>query len=248
MNVRSPTFILPLDYVCDNRALGAYIHGVTMADNRYLTLPTCIESHFIRGLFSMLASQEPDRYQALSDSGFPVVCSDDPEAILSSNLLERAGGHYVDMGTTKLLADGSVGIKANTEPVAYTSTGVEFSDKTTLDVDAIIWCTGFADQNARETLADILGQANCKGALGAGLLGPKDIGARVDATWGLDDEGEVRGMWKRQLAMENFWIMGGFTSLHRWHSRFLALQIKADLGGVLPSAYRETPASISAVA
>jgi hypothetical protein len=248
MNVRSPTFLLPLDYLCDDRALGAYVQSVEMADNRFLTLPTCIESQLNRDLFSMLASQEPDRYKELSAAGFPVISSDDPTAALTSNLLERAGGHYIDMGSTKLLAEGSVGIKANVEPVAYTSTGVEFSDKTTLDVDAILWCTGFADQNARETVADVLGQANSQGLVGEGLLGPKDVANRVDATWGLDDEGEVRGMWKRHLRMENFWTMGGFTSLHRWHSRFLALQIKADLEGILPHAYLETPASISVAA
>jgi hypothetical protein len=39
-------------------------------------------------------------------------------------LLEKAGGHYVDGGGTKLLEEGKAGIKADVEPVAYTATGL----------------------------------------------------------------------------------------------------------------------------
>lgn len=73
------------------------------------------------------------------------------------------------------------------------------------------------------------------------ILGAREIASRLDGTWGIDEEGEIRGMWKRHSRMDNFWIMGGFTSQHRWFSRTLALQIKAKLEGVLPPAYRETP-------
>lgn len=247
MNVRSPTFVLPLDYVCNDHALGAYVvHGVERADQRFLTVPSPIESQLNRGLFTALASQDQDRYKGLLEAGFPVISGDNPAAALTSYVLERGGGHYIDMGATRLLAEGKVDIKANVEPVAYTPTGVKFSDQTELDVDAIVWCTGFADLNARDTVASVLGQENCQGRqFSEGILGPKDVADRVDATWGLDEEGELRGMWKRHLRLEKFWIMGGFASQHRWHSRFLALQIKADLEGILPSAFRETPNSLA---
>jgi hypothetical protein len=44
-------------------------------------------------------------------------------------------------------------------------------------------------------------------------------------------------MWKRHSKVDNYWFMGGFTQQHRWHSRTLALQIKASLEGVLPPPY-----------
>lgn len=242
INVRSPTYLLPLEYLCDKRALGAYEDGVESADRRYLTLPTCVDSQLSRGLFRLLASQDPDRYKPLAAAGFPVISSDNPEASLMSNLLERAGGHYIDMGSTQLIADGTVGLKANVEPVEYTETGMRFSDGSTIDVDAIVWATGFADKDVRKTVAEILG-GETETVAKRGLLGPRDVAARVDATWGLDSEGEIRGMWKRHLHLDNFWIMGGYTQLHRWHSRNLALQIKADLIGALPPAYRKMPCS-----
>jgi hypothetical protein len=72
------------------------------------------------------------------------------------------------------------------------------------------------------------------------LLGLRDTASRLDATWGIDSEGEIRGIWKRHLRLENYWVMGGATQHHRWHSRTLALQIKVALENILPPAYRET--------
>ncbi|KAJ6095462.1 monooxygenase [Penicillium sp. IBT 16267x] len=155
---------------------------------------------------------------------------------------------YVDIGGTKLIEEGKVGIKANVEPVAYTETGLRFSDGSCVDADAIVWCTGFADVNVGDTAAEILGGASALGRLSNGtngetkhLLGPREIASRLDATWGLDSEGEICGMWKRHLGLDNIWIMGGYAQQHRWHSRTLALQIKAALEGILPPAYRDTP-------
>lgn len=231
MVVRSPTFVVPLKYICDKRGLGAYDFGAEIGDRLFQTTPTAVDSQLSRGLFSMLASEEPDRYKDLAATGFPVFDSAHADADLMHNLLERAGGHYVDTQGTKLIAEGKTGVKSKVEAVAYTASGLKFSDGSELDTDAVIWCTGFADANVRDTAAEILG----------GNEEARDIASRLDATWGLDAEGEIRGMWKRHLGIEKFWVMGGFTSQHRWHSRTLALQIKAALEGILPPAYRETP-------
>ncbi|KAH6983533.1 monooxygenase [Ilyonectria sp. MPI-CAGE-AT-0026] len=246
MVVRSPTYIVPVEYVCDKFSLGAYDFGVEAADRLFLTLPSCVDSQLGRGLFGLFASKEPDRYAALAAKGFPVVDSSHPDSVLMHNLLERAGGHYVDIGGTNLLTEGKADFKAGVEPVAYTATGLRFSDGTTADADAIVWCTGFADKDVRDSVASILGDDtdNGKSVFGEAeknVLGPRDIASRIDATWGVDEEGEIRGMWKRHLRLDNYWVMGGYTQQHRWHSRTLALQIKAALEGILPPAYRDVP-------
>jgi hypothetical protein len=249
MNVRSPTYIVPVDYVCHKMSLGAYDFGVEAADNLFLSLPSSIDGQLARGLFAVFASQEPKRYAALEAAGFPVLDSSHPTSALMHNLIEKAGGHYVDVGGTKLIEEGKVGVKAGVEPVAYTATGLRFSDGSALDADAIVWCTGFSDGNLRNTAAEILGGSSepngtVNGTINGDskhLLGPQELAERVDSTWGIDSEGEIRGMWKRHLRLDNFWVMGGYTQQHRWHSRTLALQIKAALAGVLPPAYRDTP-------
>ncbi|PYH86053.1 putative flavo protein [Aspergillus uvarum CBS 121591] len=251
MNVRSPTYIVPIEYLLDKRSLGAYDLGVEAADRLFLSLPAVIDSQLGDGLMKLFSSQEPNRYDALAATGFPVRDGSHVESVLMHNLLERAGGHYVDVGGTKLLAEGKASVKANVEPTAYTATGLIFSDGSSLDADAVVWCTGFADRDVRDTTATLLGGGACTASgtgdddlanpAGESILGPGEIAARVDATWGVDAEGEIRGMWKRHRQLDNFWIMGGFTQQHRWHSRTLALQIKAALEGVLPPAYRDTP-------
>ncbi|ROT37870.1 FAD/NAD(P)-binding domain-containing protein [Sodiomyces alkalinus F11] len=252
--VRSPTYIVPQSYVTDQRGLGIYdILPADQADRMFLTLPTFIDAAFARDMLAAWASAEPTRYDALAAAGFPVLDSRDKDCVLMENLIGRSGGHYVDVGGAKLIEDGEVGIKALVEPVAFTETGLRFSDGTTADADAVIWCTGYADRNLRDVAAEILGGGggsdvsdsdNVGGdaGKGEGVLGPREIAARIDATWGVDAEGEIRGMWKRHLHMENYWVMGGYSQQHRWHSRTLALQIKAALEGVLPPAYRKTPA------
>lgn len=231
MVVRSPTYIVPLEYVCNKHGLGAYDIDVDLGDRLFQTTPPAVDSQMVRGLFGLLASQEPDRYKALAAAGFPVIDSSHADADLLHNLLERAGGHYVDTGGVNLIAEGKSSVRANVEPVAYTASGLKLSDGSELETDVVIWCTGFSDKNVQETSAEILG----------GNKEARDIASRLDGTWGLDAEGEIRGMWKRHLNVENFWVMGGFASQHRWHSRTLALQLKAAVEGILPPAYRATP-------
>ncbi|OQD64986.1 hypothetical protein PENPOL_c006G03409 [Penicillium polonicum] len=216
-NVRSPTYMIPKEHLDHPASLGAYDADAQLA----------------RDLLAHLASQEPDRYKALTATGFPVLDSTNPECALMQNLIERAGGHYVDVGGTKLLEEGKAGIKANVEPVAYTATGLRFSDGSGPASQA-----SSSSQNDKNGVDGMNGEAN-----GKQKLGPCEIAARIDATWGVDFEGEIRGLWKRQSRLDGFWVMGGYTQQHRWQSRTLALQIKAALEGVLPPAYLDTPMS-----
>ncbi|KAF5592964.1 K+ transport flavoprotein [Fusarium subglutinans] len=242
MVVRSPTYICPFEYICNDVSLGAYNFDVARGDRMFLMLPSAVEGQLARNLFRGLASKEPERYAALREAGFPVLDSTDPKQALFCNLIERAGGHYVDVGGTDIIARGKASVKAGVEPIAFTEDGLQFSDGSSAAADAVIWCTGFADRDVRSVAAEVLGGEGCerRNASDEKVLGPREIADRLDATWGIDAEGEIQGMWKRHLRLENYWVMGGYTQQHRWHSRTLALQIKAALEGILPPAYRET--------
>ena len=164
-----------------------------------------------------------DRYSGLAKAGFLVT--DSTQSDLMAHLLDRLGGHYVDMGGTEFITSKKVGIRSGVTPVSYTTTGLQLSDGSALDSDAIIWCTGFKDLDVRILVARILGE------------GGEAVEAKMETTWGLDFEGETRGMFKRQSKLRNFWVMGGGAAHHRWYSKVLALQIKGALEGVLPEAY-----------
>jgi hypothetical protein len=52
----------------------------------------------------------------------------------------------------------------------------------------------------------------------------------------------MRNMWRR-TPQQGLWIMGGAMNEARLYSRFLALQIRADLAGLLPPLHDGAPDS-----
>jgi hypothetical protein len=187
--------------------------------------PAAINGQLVRAGLKSQAEKEPHRYDAVRAAGFLAV---DVEGDLSVNLYERGGGHYVDMGAMELIAKKEVGVRSGVFPVAYTEKGMTLSDGSEVEADAIVWCTGFADRNVKTAAPSVFGK------------GGEEIAERMDGTMGLDAEGEVRGIWKRQRDVDNFWVFGGTTIHHRYCSKFVALQLKASVEGFLPPAYLET--------
>jgi hypothetical protein len=61
-----------------------------------------------------------------------------------------------------------------------------------------------------------------------------EVAERIGSVWGFDDHYFMRNMWNR-TAQDGLWITGGSLLDSRFYSRFLALLIKADLAGLLPS-------------
>lgn len=129
----------------------------------------------------------------------------------------------------ELLATKKVGIRSGVTPVAYASEGLKLSDGTNLSADAIVWCTGSGSGDGRKGIIQALGR------------GSEDIANRMEPMWGVDEEGEVRGLYKLQEYQSNVWVLAGGTAAQRWHSKTIALQIKGLLEGILPNAYRKTP-------
>jgi hypothetical protein len=142
-----------------------------------------------------------------------------------------------------LTPPSQIKIKGDAILTGYTPTGLEFSDGSTLDADVVVFCTGFEHDVRKEA---------------AKLVGP-EIGDRLEDYWELDDEGELRGVYK-PMSCECFqsmsilavcieliscivdpgiWYTGGGVTYARFYSRFLALQIKADTMGVPLKLYKK---------
>lgn len=240
---RSPTYLFPWDYALAPQGLGAYqTLGAELADRLQMTGPVSIGGQLARGLHQMLAEKEPERYAPLAKAGFPVYDSQHGRGDLLHHLMERGGGHFNDIGEgVAMIVEGRVGVKGGVEPVAYTGTGLRLSDGSVVDADAVVWCTGFKDKDRSVTVEVLGAKTFVDGEAGEGdeILGPQDIAARRDAVWGVDKEGELRGMFKRNLRVDNYWIFGGTTAQHRFYSKVVALQIKAEIEGILPEAYRD---------
>ena len=85
-----------------------------------------------------------------------------------------------------------VKVKSRATPTEYTSTGLQFADGSRLDADVIVFCTGFSTNMVPETVS-ILGS---------------ELGSRLESFWGINEEGELRGAFKR---LSRKWFSTGYA-------------------------------------
>lgn len=130
--------------------------------------------------------------------------------------LRGAGGYYIDVGCTKLLIDGKIGLVQYDDIDRFVPAGLAMKDGTTIPLDLVVQATGFEhiDEMVRRLLGD-------------------DVADRIGPVWGFDANGNIRNMWSR-TPQDGLWLMGGAILESRLNSRFLALEIKASLEGLMP--------------
>ena len=124
-----------------------------------------------------LASKDPERFDALERVGFKTDRFPDIYQII----LERQGGHYLDVGISQKVCDGLIKVKSDAAPVKYAKTGLRFDDGSELEADVIVFCTGY-EGNMRLMVAGIVGE---------------EVADKLEEYWHLDREGEVRGLGSR---------------------------------------------------
>ncbi|KKY17949.1 putative flavin-containing monooxygenase [Diplodia seriata] len=196
---------------------------VPLAD-RVMASPPLPVTHKLAQLgLKALSAQIPEYFDRLEEAGFAV----DREIDLFHCLYERMGGHYYDVGTTEKIFNGSIKVKRGAID-AFTEKGLRFADGSELEADVVVYATGFVG-NVRHAATDIVGD---------------EVGARLEDFFGVDKEGELRGVAKPMVGQKNIWYMGGDMALARYASRFLALQIRADLEGETFDVYQKTPGEL----
>jgi cation diffusion facilitator CzcD-associated flavoprotein CzcO len=166
---------------------------------------TALTNEMDREFLSKLQAAGFKTYQGNDDTGFTLLYA------------RGNGGYYINVGCSDLIIQGKLGVLQAEEVETFTAEGLRRTDGTIVGYDLIVLATGFDGM-----------QANIRHMLG------DDFADRVGPVWGLDEDHVMRNMWRR-TALENFWIMGGSITEARPFSRFLALEIKASLLGLLPA-------------
>ncbi|KAK7032645.1 hypothetical protein VNI00_012910 [Paramarasmius palmivorus] len=133
----------------------------------------------------------------------------------------KAGGYYLDVGASQMIVDGKIKLKNDSKLERFTETGLKFEDGSELPADVVMFATGYGD--ARTLVRRICGE---------------ELGKKVKPIWGLNEEGEINGLW-RDLGVPGLWYMMGNLALARFHSKHIALQIKAMEEGVFGTRYEE---------
>jgi hypothetical protein len=123
-------------------------------------------------------------------------------------------------------------MKTGVRPISYSSDGLLFEDGSKIEADVIVFATGF-ENDSRRIVSEFVG---------------KEIADQMQECGGVDAEGEVRGLFmpsgrkshSRKLPFQvlinsidkGFWFCWGDMGSTRFFSRFIALQIKADIEGI----------------
>ncbi|GAA1827414.1 NAD(P)/FAD-dependent oxidoreductase [Pseudonocardia ailaonensis] len=169
-----------------------------------------------RAMTARMAEIDADLHAALDRAGFRR--NNGIEGTGASMLfVTRGGGYYIDVGCSGLIADGTIAVRPGS-PTALTPTGLTLDDGSVLEADVVVLATGY--HGMVETARTLLGD---------------EVANRCGPVWGLDEEGELQGMWRR-TGQPGLWFMGGNLAMARFYGRVLALQLTGghpspDAGG-----------------
>jgi len=126
----------------------------------------------------------------------------------------RGGGYYIDVGASAAIIDGRIAMRGGVEVSRFPESGVMYSDGTEEAADSVILATGYG--SVREVI---------------GLLFGDEVRERCTEVWGVDEQGEMRSVW-RPTGQEGLWVMGGNLLRVRQYARLLATQLKASVLGL----------------
>ncbi|GLA97328.1 hypothetical protein AtubIFM61612_007929 [Aspergillus tubingensis] len=132
----------------------------------------------------------------------------------------RNGGFYFDAGACEHIINGKIKVEPGYIE-RFTEDKVILNDGRERQFDLIVFATGFSNtsDSIRATLGDKI----------ADQCGP---------IWGIDEEGEFKTAY-RETGVPNFWLMVGYLPYTRFHSKLLAMRIKALMEGISPAPYKD---------
>ncbi|KAL2682330.1 hypothetical protein Neosp_006780 [[Neocosmospora] mangrovei] len=130
----------------------------------------------------------------------------------------RNGGFYFDAGACEHIINGNIKVEPGYIE-RFTENKVVLSGGRERDFDLVVFATGFTNtiDSVRSTLGD-------------------KIADQVTPIWGIDDEGEFKTAY-RETGVPNLWIFVGYLPYTRFHSKLLAMRLKALKEGISPAPY-----------
>lgn len=158
--------------------------------------------------------EDGETLTGLTKAGFKVDRGPD-ECGLTIKYFQRGGGYYIDVGASQLIIDGKIKVKQGQEVAEILPQGLRFADGEELEADEVVFATGY--QNMRTQARGIFGD---------------EIADSLGDVWGIGEDGEFRHLW-RHSGHPGFWYHGGNLAICRYFSKVLALQIKAQLEGLV---------------
>ncbi|MBA2935286.1 NAD(P)/FAD-dependent oxidoreductase [Sphingomonas sp. CGMCC 1.13654] len=178
-----------------------------------IPFPLLKESY--RWITRKAADLDRDLLAGLNARGFKTYFGSDDTGF-QMKYMRGEGSYYIDVGCSDHIIDGSIGVIQMDDVASFTDTGLKMNDGSVKPCDLVVLATGF--KNMQENIRMMFGD---------------DVAEKVGNVWGFDDDYQMRAMWRR-TGQPGLWITGGSLLDSRIFSRFMTLEIKADLSGILP--------------
>ena len=165
-------------------------------------------------------------HDGLRDAGQKLTIGHD-ETGWSIKLFRDAAGYYLNVGASEAIAEGRIKVQDFDEIDCFVPEGVRLNDGTVIELDLVVLATGFHDLSN-----DI-----------AALLGD-EVAQRVGRCVGVAEDGEYRTM-SRPTAQPQLWLINGGIVDSRKSSDVLALQVLAQLNGLVPTLVRQPDGTVA---
>lgn len=215
VNQRSSTYVISLDASISSLQKRYNEHSsVEFSDLLGSALPWPSLLPLLRAETAHAANTDKNLIRGLESAGFKTNLGIDDGGLLPL-IYARGGGLYIDTGASGEIIKGNIKIKSGCSIRRFTSVGLEFDDGSEMACDVVIFATGFGE--SRDSIREVCGSG---------------IANEVGPIWGLDNEGELQGVWRR-TGQPRLWIGMASFGRSRFHSLHLALQIKALEEGVI---------------
>ncbi|KAL0574959.1 hypothetical protein V5O48_007004 [Marasmius crinis-equi] len=190
-----------------------------LADRLNASFPnTLLNSGLAQATTKAIAELDKPLLDALNKRGFRTNLGIDGTGF-GKLAWSRAGGYYLDVGASQMIIDGKIKLKNDSQLEGFTETGLRFEDGSELPADVVLFATGFGD--VRDFIRKICGD---------------EIATKCKPVWGLNEEGEINGIY-RDLGVPGMWYVMGNLALERFHTKHVALQIKAMEEGLFGTRY-----------
>lgn len=214
---RSGTYVIQADKGCVLLHKGLYEEDGPPTEDTDIagqSLPIPVQFALNIGLTDEIRELEKDNIEGLTRAGFKLDFGHDGSGI-NRKYLTRGGGYYIDVGASQLIIDGRIRVEQAGEGISHFETNhLVLIDGRRLEVDVVVLAAGY--DNMKTSVEKIFGAEEA---------------SRCKDVWDLDEEGEIRAMW-RPSGHPGLWFFGGNLALCRIYFRFLALQIAAIEGGL----------------
>lgn len=186
------------------------------ADQIAYATPNLRSDEINKELVQRARRDDQDLLDRLAARGFKFEWGPDGTGIIGSHMSGR-DSYQIDIGASELIADGKIHLKQGVEVVEIRDGNtVVFGDGSTLEVDLIVFATGY--EQFWNHIRPALGTA----------------AAKIDKAYGRAADNEYANTWRRS-AQPGLWFGTGFIRMARFYTRFMAVLIKAIEEGVEPA-------------